>query len=203
VDFYQGTTLIGSDTTSPYQITWSDVAAGAYALTAVATDNAGATTTSAARSVTVTGGLPTGWTATDVGSPAIAGSTAFANGTFTIRAGGVDIWNTADEFQFVYRPISGDVDVVARVASVEAADIWSKAGVMIRGTLAGNAANAAMIVPAASGAFAFQRRLAAGHTTIATMPPGQPPAWVKLERRGGGDHRVHVGQRHKLDTGGN
>jgi subtilisin family serine protease/regulation of enolase protein 1 (concanavalin A-like superfamily) len=155
------------------------------ALAAGPSDNADATTTSAARSVTVTGGLPTGWTATDVGSPAIAGSTAFANGTFTIRAGGVDIWNTADEFQFVYRPISGDVDVVARVASVEAADIWSKAGVMIRGTLAGNAANAAMIVPAASGAFAFQRRLAAGHTTIATMPPGQPPAWVKLERRGG------------------
>jgi len=54
VDFYQGTTLIGSDTTSPYGITWSTVAAGSYSLTARATDDDGATTTSAAVSITVT-----------------------------------------------------------------------------------------------------------------------------------------------------
>lgn len=53
VDFYQGSTLMGSDTTSPYSITWSNVAAASYSLTAVATDNAGATTTSAARGITV------------------------------------------------------------------------------------------------------------------------------------------------------
>ena len=74
VDFYQGSTLIGSDTTSPYSIVWSNVFAGAYSLTAVARDNAGAPTTSIARSVTVTVGLPTGWTAADIGNPAIAGS---------------------------------------------------------------------------------------------------------------------------------
>jgi hypothetical protein len=53
VDFYQGSTLIGSDTTSPYSITWNNVGAGSYSLTATAVDNAGATTTSAAHSITV------------------------------------------------------------------------------------------------------------------------------------------------------
>jgi len=53
VDFFAGTTLIGSDTTSPYSITWNNVPAGSYSLTAAATDNGGAGTTSAARTVTV------------------------------------------------------------------------------------------------------------------------------------------------------
>ncbi|HEX4950203.1 MAG TPA: NPCBM/NEW2 domain-containing protein [Blastocatellia bacterium] len=53
VEFYQGTTLLGSDTTSPYSFVWSNVAAGTYSLTAKAFDNAGATTTSNAVSITV------------------------------------------------------------------------------------------------------------------------------------------------------
>ena len=53
VDFYNGATLLGSATASPYSFTWSNVAAGTYSLTAKATDNAGASTTSAAISITV------------------------------------------------------------------------------------------------------------------------------------------------------
>ena len=39
VDFYANGALIGTDTTSPYSVIWTNVAAGAYNLTAVATDN--------------------------------------------------------------------------------------------------------------------------------------------------------------------
>jgi hypothetical protein len=53
VEFYAGSALIGTDTSSPYSLSWSNVAAGVYTLTAVASDNAGASTTSAARSITV------------------------------------------------------------------------------------------------------------------------------------------------------
>ncbi|MBG8555974.1 carbohydrate-binding protein [Hymenobacter guriensis] len=54
VAFYNGTTLLGTDTSSPYSYTWTGVAAGTYSITARATDNAGAVTTSSAVSVTVT-----------------------------------------------------------------------------------------------------------------------------------------------------
>src|SRR5437763_4199045 len=46
VDFYQGTSLLGTRTTAPYTLTWSNVAAGSYSLTAQAFDNAGAFKTS-------------------------------------------------------------------------------------------------------------------------------------------------------------
>jgi endoglucanase len=46
-------TLLGTVTTSPYSLTWSDVAAGDYSLTAEAFDSAGNTATSAAVQVSV------------------------------------------------------------------------------------------------------------------------------------------------------
>ena len=53
VEFFQGSTLLGTDTTSPYSFTWSNVGSGSYSLTARATDNVGATRTSAPVSITV------------------------------------------------------------------------------------------------------------------------------------------------------
>ena len=53
VDFYQGSTLLGTDTTAPYSYTWNNVAEGNYILTAKATDDEGAATTSAAVNITV------------------------------------------------------------------------------------------------------------------------------------------------------
>ncbi|MBC8128449.1 MAG: metallophosphoesterase, partial [Gloeobacteraceae cyanobacterium ES-bin-144] len=54
VEFFQGTTKLGEDLTGPsYDFTWSGAAVGSYSLTAVATDNAGGTTTSTAVNFTV------------------------------------------------------------------------------------------------------------------------------------------------------
>lgn len=53
VEFFAGAVKLGEDTTAPYSYTWSNVAAGSYAITAKATDNAGATTTSSVVAVTV------------------------------------------------------------------------------------------------------------------------------------------------------
>jgi hypothetical protein len=54
VQFFAGTNEIGEISTGPWMITWSNVFSGSYVLTAVAADNAGATTISAPVSVTVT-----------------------------------------------------------------------------------------------------------------------------------------------------
>ncbi|MFB9626670.1 glycoside hydrolase family 48 protein, partial [Nonomuraea helvata] len=53
VDFYQGSTLLGTDTSAPYSYSWTNVAAGSYSITAKATDNGGATTTSSPVGITV------------------------------------------------------------------------------------------------------------------------------------------------------
>ncbi|MCA8829550.1 Ig-like domain-containing protein [Hymenobacter pini] len=53
VEFFNGSTKLGEDTSAPYQLSWTPTAAGSVSLTAKATDNAGASTTSAAVAVTV------------------------------------------------------------------------------------------------------------------------------------------------------
>jgi hypothetical protein len=53
VEFFNGTTLLGQDTTAPYSFTWRNVSQGTHVVTARATDNAGAVTTSSAVGITV------------------------------------------------------------------------------------------------------------------------------------------------------
>ena len=53
VEFYNGTTRIGSKSSSPYSFSWNNVIQGTYSITVVATDDKGAKTTSTALSVTV------------------------------------------------------------------------------------------------------------------------------------------------------
>lgn len=53
VEFYNGVTKVGEDTTAPYAFDWTNVAAGTYSLTAIATDSDGNPAASAARSITV------------------------------------------------------------------------------------------------------------------------------------------------------
>jgi hypothetical protein len=55
VEFYRGTTLIGSDSTAPYSVTWTGAAVGTYTLTAKAFDEDGASRTSSGVSVSVNG----------------------------------------------------------------------------------------------------------------------------------------------------
>jgi len=53
VEFYQGSTKVGEDTSEPYSFDWTGVTMGNYSLTAVAIDNLGASATSGAVSITV------------------------------------------------------------------------------------------------------------------------------------------------------
>jgi len=53
VEFFNGAAKLGEDTTAPYSFTWGGVAAGTYTVTARATDDLGASTTSAPSTITV------------------------------------------------------------------------------------------------------------------------------------------------------
>jgi hypothetical protein len=86
VEFFAGTSLIGSATTAPYGAVWSGVGAGAYSITAKATDNAGGVATSAAVPITVaSNALPT----VALTSP-VRGNQYFAPATIALSADAQD-----------------------------------------------------------------------------------------------------------------
>jgi regulation of enolase protein 1 (concanavalin A-like superfamily) len=128
--------------------------------------------------------LPAGWSAGDIGTPAIGGSASASGSTFTVRSAGSVIWGSSDQFTFAYRQVSGDVDVIARVAGFDRVDEWTKAGVMIRASLRRDSAHASMFATPGHGVV-FHRRPGTAFPTLHTSSgSGTPPVWVKLERRG-------------------
>ena len=147
-------------------------------------------TTSSTFSFTVGSGtpaLPAGWASSDIGSVAAAGSASFSSNTWTVRGSGADIWNSADEFRFTSRTMTGDGTVTARVASVSNTDAWTKAGVMIRDTLTAGSKHALTFVTPSQG-LKFQRRVSTGGATTSTPGgagiAGVAPYWVRLVRAG-------------------
>ncbi|MBN1311847.1 MAG: DUF4832 domain-containing protein, partial [Anaerolineae bacterium] len=130
------------------------------------------------------GPLPSPWQHGDVGAVGQAGSASYSSGTFTLDGGGADIWGSADEFHYVYQTLTGDGEIVARVASLENTDAWAKAGVMMRETLSANSRHATMALTAGNG-LAFQRRVSTGGESSHTSGgAGSAPYWVRLVRSG-------------------
>jgi regulation of enolase protein 1 (concanavalin A-like superfamily) len=128
--------------------------------------------------------LPEGWTDKDIGSVSGAGPASSDGSIFSVTGQGADIWGTADAFNYTYRTISGNATIVARVASVQNVDVWTKAGVMIRETLNADAAHALALVSAGKGV-KFQRRPTTGGVSLSTSGTLAPaPHWVKLTRVG-------------------
>ena len=88
-----------------------------------------------------------GWQSQDIGAVGFPGSTSVLGGGFQVSASGGDIWDLADGFRFVYKPLTGDGEIVAQVDSLNPTDAWAKAGVMIRETLAANSTFAMTVGP--------------------------------------------------------
>jgi hypothetical protein len=139
---------------------------------------------------------------TDIGSPRLAGETKqLANG-LEITAGGEDIWGTRDEFHFAYTRVTGDFTLSARVVSLAMADVYTKAGLMLRTSLEAGAEHAFLLVfgdnqarNKNNGGLEFQSRLKPNGNCVGIYPPQPlprqpdfpvnfPDVWLKLSRNG-------------------
>jgi len=125
------------------------------------------------------------WTHQDVGAVGLPGyANLDSTSTFNIVGAGADVWGSADAFHYVYEPMNGDGSIIARVATLQNVNAWSKAGVMIRESVAPGASNAFMLVSAAK-TLSFQTRAATGAaTTNVAGPVKAAPYWVRLDRAG-------------------
>lgn len=177
-------TTVGSDTVA--------MGATVYIGLAVTSHNDGVLATGVIDNVTFPSGttepppstLPEGWESGDIGTVAAPGGATQSDGVFTLNGSGADIWGSADEFHYAYRTLTGDGTIVARVATLQNVDVWTKAGVMMRESLAPGARHASMFVSPGKG-LAFQRRTVAGGVSTHTSGgEGTAPRWVSLARSG-------------------
>jgi hypothetical protein len=133
------------------------------------------------------GGPPAPWQGQDIGMVARPGDTTATGSSFTVVAGGGDIGGAADSFHFVYQPLAGDGEIVARVATVYNAEPASKAGVMFRASLDPNAAAVMLaVVGDAAGGGRLQVRPSMGASTTVMMADAGVKAgqFLRLTRAG-------------------
>ena len=108
----------------------------------------------------------------DVGSPKIAGSATYdaASQEYALTAGGVNMWAERDEFQFVWKRMTGDFILQARVESVgQGVDPHRKAGWMVRPSRDADAPYVDGVVHG-DGLTSLQFRRAKGGVTAAEEP---------------------------------
>jgi hypothetical protein len=129
--------------------------------------------------------LPAPWTSADIGYVYVPGDVCYNNGTFTIKASGDDIWNTADAFHCVFQSALGShMDITARVVSISNTDGWAKCGLMFRSNLDPGSPHAFMAITPGNGA-AFQNRKVQNDISFNTSMGGiQAPYWIRLTSNG-------------------
>lgn len=143
VEFYLNDTLAGTVTQAPYHFTMNDLEDGTYFISARAYDNKGNATQSTSMPVHVNGpkvGAP--WNSVDIGNTPVQGNASVdGSGNWIIKGSG-KITGKADSFHYVYQPIHGNGVLTAKLDSLYLLDNNAISGLMIRESLAPDAAEA-------------------------------------------------------------
>ena len=122
----------------------------------------------------------------DVGAPKIAGAATYNAFTqeYALAAAGVNLWGPRDEFQFVWKRLSGDFILQTRVEFLgQGTDPHRKAGFMVRATLDADSPYADAVAHG-DGLTSLQFRRAKGAETEQVVSALKGADVLQLERKG-------------------
>ncbi len=121
----------------------------------------------------------------DVGDPAIKGTAEFSDGQYRVTGAGSNIWAKQDQFQYVWREVTGNFTVTATMRFLGQGADHRKAGIMVRQSLDANAAYADVVIHG-NGMPGLQWRSKPGEDTNAFDIPFDSPGTftIKLVRTG-------------------
>ncbi|WP_459712919.1 ThuA domain-containing protein [Actinophytocola sp. KF-1] len=186
VEFFVDGQSIGAATSAPYQVTWNADREARYKLTAVATNDKGASTTSRIVQVEV-GDLYGDW---QTYSNVTATFDRPDTDTWIVNAGGANMWQGTDEYGSVYLPGAAGTEWTATVKIERQGNSAgsAKAGIIVRNdvTRPGVSPGYAMLAMRPSGGFEWLRDTDGNGQLDASTGAGSTsyPAWVRLVRDG-------------------
>ncbi|MFC4855427.1 ThuA domain-containing protein [Actinophytocola glycyrrhizae] len=186
VEFFSDGQSIGADTSAPYEVTWNAANEARYRLTAVATNDKGASTTSRIVQVEV-GDLYGAW---QTYSNVTATFDRPDTDTWVVDAGGANMWQGTDEYGSVYLPGAAGTEWTATVKIERQGNSAgsAKAGIIVRDdvTQLGRSPGYAMLAIRPSGGFEWLRDSDGNGQLDASTGASSTsyPAWVRLVRDG-------------------
>ena len=127
-----------------------------------------------------------GWISTDIGGALPGGLSGSSSSSFDLYGGGNDIWGKRDDFRFLHRSLDGNGTIETTVKTVEAIDVYTKSGIMLRDGL-GDDAKFFMVSVFPSGEINVARRESAGGDAVGgiTKQVKLPNIGLRVTRKGG------------------
>ena len=135
---------------------------------------------------TITAPAALSFTSVDIGGATGGATQTVTEGSeYNVTASGTDIWNTSDQFRFIYRQVTGNFDIRVRVAGINFTSDQSMAGLMARATLDANSRNV-FVKARADGSDRMTYRTNTGGTTtgVGSGTSTFPNGWLRLARVG-------------------
>jgi hypothetical protein len=130
------------------------------------------------------GNLPISWKKEDIGNGKMRGNAEFIGSVVRLYSGGRSVVEAEDACHFVYKPVTGDSEIVTRVLQVQRAGARARAGIMMREGLEPNAKNVSLVLTAGEGGQFTWRDQAGAVAQMSTRPDLAAPYYIKLRRDG-------------------
>lgn len=118
----------------------------------------------------------------DIGSTGATGTYSYSAGTYTVAGAGTGIGGTSDSFSYASLQTSGNIELVAKVASQTNTSNYAVAGLMMRDSLNANGASAVIGVSPANGVNFTYRATAGGPSTTMLGPSIAVPVYLRIVR---------------------
>ena len=132
---------------------------------------------------------PVEYTDIAIGSNFITGKVEHVPGGCNVSGSGNGATGTSDQFQFGYKPVTGDFDLRARVDGLEITDPFVQASIIARESLDSQARFAGVFASSAQLGCFFEYRATAATAASTAAPVGgfpvnYPQTWLRLKRSG-------------------
>ena len=177
-----------SATTEAPVVSYLGAATGKYSVSLTVTDQYGTSTQVLNNFINYTAvncceSAPAGWTKTDLGTAPVPGELCYTplNGNYKITSHASGLGGTSDNIPFVYKPLTGDGQIIARVNTVSTNYNYA-GGIMIRKSLAANSAFVFLNSLDTRGVFDIFRTTDGANTGYHAVTALAMPMWLKLLR---------------------
>ncbi len=121
---------------------------------------------------------------TDISAPFKPGDSTYTDPNYTVSNGKGEVGGSADGLQFLFRSLTGDGRLTARVLTFDANGNGAQAGMMFRETLDVGSSHATIDITNKSRAEFLYRPATGQNTTVVSYPGPAAPYWLRLTRVG-------------------